>query len=142
MIVIDTSVAMKWLLTEEEESITKARLLLKDHLAKKNEILAPDLIFYEIANALATKTKVPQLIVTKLVKRIYSFNLKIYHPLEADVLDSARLAKRHNSTVYDMLYAVVAKKHKTELVTSDANFIKKTKFKFVKHLKELRDLSY
>lgn len=142
MIVVDTSVAMKWLLSEKEESVTKARLLLKEHLAKKNEILVPDLIFYEIANALATKTKVPQLAITQLVKRIYSFNLKIYNPVDIDVITSAKLAKKYNSTVYDMLYPVVAKKHKAILYTADANFIKKTKFKFVKHLKVLRDLSY
>lgn len=141
MIVVDTSVAMKWLLSEKEESVTKARLLLKEHLAKKNEILVPDLIFYEIANALATKTKVPQLAITQLVKRIYSFNLKIYNPVDIDVTTSAKLAKKYNSTVYDMLYAVAAKKHKTILYTADVNFIKKTKFKFIKHLKEFRDLS-
>lgn len=134
MIVVDASVALKWLLTIDEESIKKAKSLLKNHLVGKNEILAPDFIFYEIANALATKTKVPQVSVTKLVKKIYSFNIKIYHPSEENVLDSARLAKRYDSTVYDMLYAVLAKKHKIELITADANFIKKTKFKFVKHL--------
>lgn len=137
MIIVDTSVAMKWLLSEKEESISKARLLLKDHLAGKNEILAPDLIFYEIANALATKTKVPQPVVAKLVKRIYTFNLKMYHPIDVDVVTSARLAKKYDSTVYDMLYVVVAKKYKTTLYTADANFIKKTKFKYVKHLKDI-----
>ncbi|OGM12516.1 hypothetical protein A2V80_01510 [Candidatus Woesebacteria bacterium RBG_16_39_8b] len=141
MIVVDTSVALKWLLTEKEESITKARMLLKDHLAKKNEILVPELLFYEIANALATKTKIPQIKINGLLKRIYSLNIKIYHPLEPDVLDSARLAKKYNSTVYDMLYAVVAKKHKTKLITADANFIKKTKFMFVKHLKDIITIS-
>lgn len=137
MIVVDTSVAMKWLLTEKEENVTYARLLLKDHLTGKNEILIPELLYYEIANALSTKTKVAPLNVTHLIKRIYSFNLKIYHPTDADVLTSARLAKKYNSTVYDMLYAVVAKKHKAILYTADANFVKKTKFKFVKHLKDL-----
>jgi len=130
MIILDTSIAIKWILPGEiHESIAKS--ILEDHLSTKQDILVPDLFYYEIANTLATKTSVPSFVITRSLNKIYDFNLKLYHPQAIDVLKAARLSKKYATTTYDMLYAVIAKSHQADLITADSNFVKKTGFKFV-----------
>ena len=50
----------------------------------------------------------------------YNFlnNLDIYHPGVEDVAKTAELSKEYRTSFYDMLYAVVAKRHKTVLITA------------------------
>ena len=55
MVVIDTSVAFKWF-NEIEEYRDKAKEILATHLKKSDEIIVPNLLYYELSNAWATKT--------------------------------------------------------------------------------------
>lgn len=134
--IVDASVALKWVFKGEEHQ-DNALLLLKNHNDGKEKIIVPDLFFYEAANTLATKTALSTNEISESLAIIFEANLVVYHPIEKEVLQAAKLAKKHETSVYDMLYAVVAKKHKTRLVTADENFIKKTRFRFVKLLKDI-----
>ena len=136
MIVTDASVVFKWVKTQEPY-YDKALKLLRSHLKEREKIIVPHLLFIEIANALATKTKNTKETIRKDLNYIFKANLEVYIPDNKDILNTANLAKEYKTSAYDMLYAVVAKKHKTKLITADANFINKTKFKFVKHLKDI-----
>ncbi|MBI5621043.1 PIN domain-containing protein, partial [Candidatus Gottesmanbacteria bacterium] len=53
-----------------------------------------------------------------------------------DVVKSALLAHKKKTSVYDMLYAVIAKRLGTDLITADDQFVRKTKFSHVKLLSE------
>lgn len=136
MIVVDASVAIK-LLRREEVNHKEARALLQKHFSKTDEILVPDLIFYEAANALATKVQIPSFVALRSFTQLKKFDFNIYRPTFEDVDKTTKLAKKYNTTIYDMLYAVVAKKHKTYLITADDNFARKTGLKFVKLLKNV-----
>lgn len=136
MIVIDASVAAKWVLLGEEDQ-QKAFLLLERHENKIDEIIIPDLFLYEIANTLSTKVNIPLTVALRSTKKIIRANLHIYHPIPDEIIETVKLSKKYKTTVYDMLYAVVAKRHKINLITADENFIKKTKFKFVKLVKDI-----
>ena len=133
MIVIDASVAAKWVLDYEQDT-AKALVVLEKHKSLIEEIIVPDLLFYEVANMLATKSRMRSKEMFASLNKIYQAGLKIYYPLEIDVTLAARLAKRYKTSVYDMLYAVVAKKHKVKLITADEQFVKQTGFKFVQLL--------
>jgi len=133
MIVIDASVAAKWIL-EHEQDTDKALIILKNHTFSIEEIIVPDLFFYEIANTLATKSGMTSKEVIVALGKVYQSNLSVYHPLEVDVSQTTKLAKEYKTSVYDMLYAVVAKTHKATLITADKQFVKQTGFKFVKLL--------
>lgn len=137
MIVTDASVAFKWLKNENEPHYDRVVTLLQNHLTKKEEILIPYLLFIEIANALVTKTEINQKTVEKNLKFLYKLNLKIYQPTAKELLSTAKLAKKYKTSVYDMLYAVVAKANKCNLITADEKFRQKTGFKFIKLLSEL-----
>jgi len=132
MIIIDASVANKIVL--EEEGQDKVEEIFRKHTLKIEEIIAVDLLFYEIANTLATKANLSSNKVIRALTSFYQTNLNIYRCGEAEVKEAAKLAKKYKTSVYDMLYAVVAKAHKTILLTADEQFVKQTNFKFVKLL--------
>ena len=134
MIVVDASVAIKWI--EKEEDSEKAVLLQKSHLLKQNEIIVPQLIYFEIANTLSTKSKVEEKYIELGINIVYNTDLKIEQLEKVDLLKASNLAKKYKTSVYDMIYAVVAKKYYTILITTDEKFIQKTKFSYVKLLSE------
>lgn len=133
--IIDTSVGAKWIL-EGEEDKDRAILLLDSHKRGKEQIIVPDLFFYEITNTIVTKTELTLEHLTSSLKVIYKADLIVYHSTPEDILQTAKLAREYKTSVYDMLYAVVAKQHKTVLITADERFYKLTKFPFVKLLSE------
>src|SRR3972149_638099 len=136
MIVIDASVARKWILEKEEYS-DKALLIYKDHIEGKETVLVPELLFIEVANTLVTKSQLTIDEVSKGLSFVYKASLNTGGVDEKNILKISRLAKKYSTSVYDMLYAVIAKENKTILVTADEGFIQKTGFKFVKHIKDI-----
>ena len=133
MIVVDASIMGKWVL-EDEVGIEDALLLLNNHTKGIEEIIVPELVFYEVANALATKSKISATQTSLALNKIFKLQLRIYHPNQSDIIESATLARKYKTSVYDMLYAIVAKNHKATLITADEKFINQTTFKFVKLL--------
>ena len=133
MKIIDASVAIKWVRREEEFSEIAVKIQT-DHLDNIDKILVPRLILYEIANALATKSDTTPKYVRSGLNILFESKLEIYHESEKEILEAAKLAKKHKTSVYDMLYAVIAKENKCMLITADENFVAKTGFKFVKHI--------
>lgn len=134
MIVIDASVAIKILYQEDASDI--ARNLLKLHSEKKEEIITSSLLFIEVANALATKSSYSKMETKKGVNLLYSFNFSVYEIIQSDLIKASMLAKQYKTSVYDMLYAVIAKNKKIKLITADARFAKKVGFSYVKHLSD------
>ena len=134
--IIDASVGSKWILRREADK-EKALAILQDHINQKEIITVPDLFFYEIANTCATKTDFPYANLEESLKMLFNAHLNIIHADNKIVTESTLLAKKFRTSVYDMLYAVVAKKYKTILVTADERFVSHTKFPFVKALSQL-----
>ena len=139
MIVVDASVGGKWLFTVDESYRTSALDILRKHSDEEEKIIVPDLFFYEISNAVVTKTTITVQKISQILKKLFEINLSVYHPIEKDIVSSTRLAKKYQTSVYDMLYAVIAKRTKTILVTADEKFIQKTGFRFVKHIKDIKN---
>ena len=133
MIVIDASVANKLVLPFEENH-NKVKEIFREHVQAIEEIVVPDFLLYEVANTLTTKSSITFNRATRSLSVIYQANLSIHYCLELEVKEAARLAKKYKTSVYDMLYAVVAKTRKTILITADEQFVKQTKFKFVRLL--------
>jgi len=133
VIVIDASIAVKWIM-EGEDDREKAQLLYQNHYTGKEGILVPDLIFLEVANSLVTKSKTNWKTIRKQLNFMFNSNLTVYCPKEDIVQTASKLAQKYHTSVYDMLYAVIARKHKTVLVTADERFVSLTKFPHVKLL--------
>ena len=133
MIVVDTSVAIKWLIKSEKESEI-AYSLYKNHIDGIEKIIIPPLLFIEAANTLATKSNSTEEDIKTGLTFLFEADFEIYNFTLKDLVNAGVLAKKYKTSVYDMLYAVIAKNKKCILVTADENFVKKTKFRHVKVL--------
>lgn len=138
MIVIDSSVALKWLRQKGEEFIKESLTLLTRHLNNQEEILTPTLLYAEAANALATKTDTTAKQVVIDLNKLFEAKLKTTEVTQQELNEAVKLAKKYRTSVYDMLYAVIAKSNKVKLITADQKFIQKTGFSFVKHISQMR----
>ena len=136
MIVADASVIIKWVRIETDSDTAKK--LQKAHLRKEEQIVIPRLALYEISNTLATKYPMTDREIRNGFDFVFRCNLKIFQEDNMELLNAALLARKYSTSVYDMLYAVIAKKQKTILITADERFIQKTKFPFVKLLSEYK----
>lgn len=137
MIIIDASVVTKLINIQEEDS-DKAAQLLSNHINGKEKVTVPSLLFLEVANALATKSNLEAEYIKRGLHLLYEANFVIYEITESDLMDAAIQAKKYGTSVYDMVYAVIAKNKKCILITSDNKFANKVKMSFVKALSTLK----
>ncbi len=133
MIAIDASVATK-LINTQEDGADRAKKLLLSHIEDREQIVVPSLLFVEIANVLATKSHMKKAYVQKALHLLYEAKFVVHEIKEDDLIESAILAKKHGTSVYDMVYAVIAKKRKIKLITADKKFAKQVNFPFVQIL--------
>ena len=114
-IVIDASVAVKWFLPELHA--VAARKLLSE----KGHLLAPDLIWSEVANVLWKKVQRGELtaeVARGIVREFQHFPLET--PSSKGFLEAAwDIAERFRMTVYDSLYVALAVNRGCALVTAD-----------------------
>ncbi len=134
MIVIDASVAMKWFHKEKDSSL--ALKLLRSQQTGEQAIAAPDLLLIEIANAITTKSAISAIGLASSLRKLENLDVRFYRVKKELVFTAAREAKRCKTSVYDMLYAQFAKSLGAELITADEQFVRKTKFPYVKLLSE------
>src|SRR6185312_4551961 len=120
MVVIDTSVAYKWFSKENEEDLSSAMKLLDRQLKKREMLIAPDIILYELANAWATKTNLT-LDQAKTFMRDFTLTEVKTEPITIELVnDSMIFSKKYRVSVYDASYAILAQKRKCTYYTADS----------------------
>lgn len=136
MIIVDSSVAFKWFNTQEQD-IHKAFNLLNLHLSNENIIIVPELIFYELTNSWSTKSELSINDVSDNIKLLKKYNLKV-NSVNFGLLNKAsKFSKKYQVSVYDAIYAVLAKERKCSLITADNKFADKVNLSFIKKLSEI-----
>ena len=138
--VIDASVVLKWFLPEPDNAA--ADLLLEMLLNDEVELIAPDLLLVETANALWKRTARKELSGEEVL-RIHRdlLTLPISFAADADLAnDALQVAVTHNHPVYDSLYCALAAQRQCEFVTADPSLVNKFKdvFRFVRYLPSIR----
>jgi predicted nucleic acid-binding protein len=124
-LVLDASVAMKWVLTEADSA--KALAVRADYQNQTHELLTPDIFPVEIAHGLAKAERrgiVPQGDADKLLTNVLSTppQLHSHLPLLKRALEIASQA-RHG--VYDCLYIALAEREGCDLLTADESLVRK-----------------
>jgi predicted nucleic acid-binding protein len=120
-LVVDASVALKWLVLEDMSDLAKELSGTGDRL------VAPRLIVTEVANALARKTM--QGMLTHNQARLHFNALSQFLPdlIDVDELVEPALenacALRH--PIYDLIYLEAARRLDAQLITADRRFIAK-----------------
>lgn len=132
MVVVDTSIVYKWV--REEDTRHLSLEILYRYLSGKEKIILPDILLYELANALSNKTELSTGDIEEAWKLFIDFNVPIFTPTTSFIEKCLKFSKKYQVTVYDAAYAVLAKEKKCNLITADEKFVKAVNLPFVKHL--------
>ncbi|MBU3935416.1 type II toxin-antitoxin system VapC family toxin [Patescibacteria group bacterium] len=117
-VVVDASVILARLLPDEKRVI-KIERLYEDFLKKEVDFVAPNLLSYEVANALRSAVRQKR-ITENLAEEMLSLFLVL--PIEFEEVNYAQvlsLALKRDLSVYDASYLWLAKKKKIGVVSLD-----------------------
>ena len=132
MVILDTSIIYKWITEEDTDIISPALKLLHKFRTGKENVSIPDIVLYELANALSTKTNLTFKEVEQAWNLFERFNLNIVAPTLKFIRKSIKFSRKYHVSVYDASYAVLAIEKKCILFTADAKFVKQTALPFIK----------
>ena len=131
MRVIDASIVLKWVLAEENNRET-AKALIPRHAAASQEVVVPELLFYEITNVLAVSAKLPLAQIEEILDWLYELELKIASLGRDDFKKAAKLAQEFHISVYDASYVALAMSLNVVFVTADAALARHLPSRFIK----------
>jgi predicted nucleic acid-binding protein len=116
-LVVDASVALKWVI--EEDASDAARALLASEV-----LAAPDLLFIECANVLWAKTRRAQISPAEATAAFAALEATPIRSIPTRVHAAAAqaIALELDQTAYDSLYLAVALSERAVLVTADRAF--------------------
>jgi predicted nucleic acid-binding protein len=120
-LVIDASVAVKWLVPEELQE--EALSLVND----EDQLIVPEFLFAEVGNILWKKVRREEMEMSDardILLGLRDFDLEI-HPLGNLVEAALEIGNTHDTTVYDGIYLALAIQEKAILVTADRKFFRK-----------------
>ena len=119
-VVIDASVALKWVLDELDAAAADALL--------DETLIAPSLWLVEAANALWRRCQRGEITPDGARDRLEALLTAPVTslPVEDDLAAALRLATQLRHPVYDCLYLAAALRHDGQVVTADARFLAAT----------------
>jgi len=133
MYVLDASVILKWFLQERDSHL--ALDFKERYLAGEISIALPDLILYELANALRFNPNFKRKTVIDSLLAVIDLDIDITAPTPNLLKKSLDFAFDNNISVYDSIYISLASELHYQFVTADAKLYRKIKsLPFVKLL--------
>lgn len=117
MIILDASVVVKWF---SEEEYTEKALEIRERIRMGEErVVVPDLLLYELANALKYNPSFDANDVSDALTSIFDMDLEIVTPIPEIINLAVALAFEYNITVYDAFYIALAKDLELTFITAD-----------------------
>jgi len=123
-LVIDTSVAVKWVNKQDENYTEQSDMILRDVQEEKKYIIMPELAKYEIGNALLYKQMPFQNTLGSLAT-YYSIPVQFVPQNQQQAQDTMRIAHENEITFYDATFITLAREQRAELVTDNPKHQKK-----------------
>lgn len=118
LVIIDTSVAIKWFFLEE--GLESARELLE-----QETLGAPDLLLYEFANVLTCKSYLSSDDVRKFMDLLYRCPIQFFVLPRKGFSRTLEFCKKYKLTAYDASYIALAEALKGDFVTADTKLVQK-----------------
>lgn len=130
--IIDASVVVKWFAYEEDSE--KADILKNKHVSNEVLLVAPELIFIEVINALKYK-KFNFDSLNKINKVLWDFQIKI-EKLNENILEKAiKISLENNLSLYDSVYIALSQIYGAELISADEILSKIPNVRLLKDIK-------
>ena len=126
MIVLDASVVLKWIFDDEAGAEPAARLK-NAHVAGHEIVAVPDLLFYEIGNVLATKTRLSEAAIAEAFSFLWEFSLERFDLGLEEFQGSLALSRKYKITLYDAAYVELSRRLKCAFVTADKKLYEKVR---------------
>ena len=127
MIVVDASVAVKWVTGEEHRETANALLAAGD------EIMGPALLRIEVASALARKARFHEITADDAsaaldlwVSMIHGTEVTLFDETQ-DLARALKLSRELNHPLQDCVYLALAERIGVDLITADEKFVAKTR---------------
>ena len=96
---------------------------------------APELLYYELANVLATKVAIPVKNASSVLAEIFNLEIETFTLGVEEFLSSISVSRKYKISVYDASYMILAERLNCDFVTSDVQLFRKAKdMKFVRLL--------
>jgi len=138
VLILDTSVVLKWFLEKDERDVARARELREAFLAQRCMLAAPDLLLLEVANALTAAHRFSPKVAAAIAS-ILEVGLHMVELRFSALVKAIELASTYRTTVYDSCFLAVAIEAGGLLVTADETFLRKIGSHA--HITSLRNLS-
>jgi predicted nucleic acid-binding protein len=122
MRIVDASIVLRWLL---EEPVAESARALEDHVSGADPLVAPDLIEYEVANVLATKTGLSESALSEVYSHFLDLDIDTYSLGPDELRNALVLARRYGIRVYDSAYLALALALGARLLTGDARLARR-----------------
>ena len=117
-LVIDSSVAVKWVNKQNEDNTVQADKILKDVENEKTYLLMPELAKYEVGNALLYK-EMPLHHALGSVVTYYSIPIQFMPQDQRQAQMAMQIAYENKVTFYDASFMALAKEQHAELITDN-----------------------
>lgn len=118
-LVVDSSVAFKWLARVDEEGVDEALDLLAGQRSGSLLLTAPTLLHVELASSLRNHKHLCEEETAIAVEELDSFHVVLLDSTPARLAAATRLSYRHGISVYDALFLALAEELQCPLVTAD-----------------------
>ena len=122
-VVVDASVVVKWFVREDDRD--RAIMLREAHLNGDVLLSAPDLVVYEVGNALRNCPGFVEEDVRAAVEALFGLHMELMPPTPDAMTGAVREAFGHDMTVYDAVYLSLADVEAGHLVTADEKLHRK-----------------
>lgn len=136
-VVVDSSVIVKWLNTDQEENTVQAIKLLQHCQKEMVKLFAPELAKYEVGNALSRKGLTLPMIKAAL-DTLEEIPIKFTKQSFEDLKNTCEIAENTAMTIYDASFVALAQSKQAKLIT--ANTKHQGKFKEVEVI-DIKDYS-
>ena len=124
-LILDSSIIAKLFL--EESGSEEALEIMESSYIENLEIIASDLIFFEVGNTIWKHLRKKKIDGTDYINKLYLLNIE-YIPLNEDLAVKAiKIAQKHDITYYDGVHIALTQEYKTQLVTEDKMLLYKFK---------------
>ena len=117
--ILDSSVIFKWFSYENEKNVDKALSILDMYRENKLEIIIPELVIYEVSNALRYNNNFSSIETRKIISTLINMELNMIG-LSNRVIDSTiRIAYEENITIYDAVFISLSNIMKIPLISAN-----------------------
>jgi len=118
LLILDTSVIVKWFFKNDEKNKIKADIILNQYLDNKIKIIIPELSVFELANVLKNKIKKYEDEQLNIIDKLYKMGIIFY--IDKEILKNAiKIAININESVYDCIFLATAEHFNGKFITDD-----------------------